>query len=248
MIYVLSGGTTSKKLPEFTYDGTYALIDDGEGNWRIKFLSSGKLKLTKLNSARNGIDVFCVGGGGGGGRYGGGGAGGFTNTERGIVPTENTEYEIVVGAGGTPASDTKYQSNAGGETSAFGIKASGGGGGWGSEASGNPKGGGYGGSGGEKNGGNTGGGGDGSDAGGRGQRNYPGPNGETGTTRAFGEESGDLYSGGGSGWTGSGVGGNGGGGSSTYVNGVENSGGGGAGAYPGGTGGSGIVIIRNRRS
>ena len=83
-----SGGTG---LPEFTYTGTYNLIDDGNGDWRIKFLTSGKLIFTKLGAAANGIDVFLVGGGGGGAngslvvKLGGGGAGGYTNTKTVLV-------------------------------------------------------------------------------------------------------------------------------------------------------------------
>lgn len=48
--------------PKFTYTGTYEYIDDGDGNWRIKFLSSGT--FTPLKDMT--IDVFLVGGGGGG--------------------------------------------------------------------------------------------------------------------------------------------------------------------------------------
>ena len=49
--------------PKFTYTGTYECIDDGGGNWRIKFLSSGV--FTPLKDMT--IDVFLVGGGAGGG-------------------------------------------------------------------------------------------------------------------------------------------------------------------------------------
>ena len=44
-------------------DGTYQVLDDGGGNWRIKFLSSGT--FTPLKNMV--IDVFLVGGGGGAG-------------------------------------------------------------------------------------------------------------------------------------------------------------------------------------
>lgn len=43
-------------------DGTYQVRDDGDGNWRIKFLSSGT--FTPLKNMV--IDAFLVGGGGGG--------------------------------------------------------------------------------------------------------------------------------------------------------------------------------------
>ena len=48
--------------PKFTYTGTYEYIDDGGGNWRIKFLTSGVFRPLKKMTA----DVFLVGGGGGG--------------------------------------------------------------------------------------------------------------------------------------------------------------------------------------
>ena len=49
--------------PKFTYTGTYEYIDDGGGNWRIKFLTSGTLTLKNKIT----VDVFLAGGGGGGG-------------------------------------------------------------------------------------------------------------------------------------------------------------------------------------
>ena len=61
MIFNLTTPAVSK-LPKFTYTGTYSLIDDGNGNWRIKFLSSGKFTPAKDMT----VDVFIVGGGGGG--------------------------------------------------------------------------------------------------------------------------------------------------------------------------------------
>lgn len=69
------GEVTSDGFPEFTYTGNYSFIDDGEKNWRIKFLTSGVLTFTKLGNAKNGIDVFCVGGGSAN-SYDGGGCGG----------------------------------------------------------------------------------------------------------------------------------------------------------------------------
>lgn len=47
---------------DFTYTGEYLLIDDNDGNWRIKFLTSGT--FTPLDNIM--IDSFLVGGGGGG--------------------------------------------------------------------------------------------------------------------------------------------------------------------------------------
>ena len=97
-------------------DGTYQVLDDGGGNWRIKFLSSGT--FTPLKNMV--IDVFLVGGGGGAGSsYCGEGGAGYTTTVRSVVLTANTAYSIVVGAAGTNGNP----SSAGGETTAFTASA-----------------------------------------------------------------------------------------------------------------------------
>ena len=44
--------------PVFTYSGNCSVIDDGSGNWRVKFLNSG----TIVFNANISIDVFLVGG------------------------------------------------------------------------------------------------------------------------------------------------------------------------------------------
>ena len=72
-------------------DGTYQVLDDGSGNWRIKFLSSGT--FTPLRNMV--IDAFLVGGGGPGGKRTGtggaaGGGSGYTTTVRSIVLAANT--------------------------------------------------------------------------------------------------------------------------------------------------------------
>lgn len=233
-------------IPDFTYTGDYSIVNDADeeitetqGDWKIRFLTSGTLTFTTLNSAKSGIDVFCVGGGGGGGN--GGGGGGYTNTARNIALTETT-YEITVGAGG---------SGTGGASSAFGLVAAGGypknGDNNGCGGNGGSGGGSWNDGGAGKNGGSDGGNGSGSTSyytGGKGQKSVAGPNGETGTTREFGESSATLYSGGGAGngASGLGTGGSGGGGGKSGAA-KANTGGGGA----GGKGGSGIVIIRNKR-
>lgn len=56
------GGGAWVGIPNFTYTGTYETVDDGDGNWRIKFLTSGIFTLLKPKQLL--IDVFCVGGGG----------------------------------------------------------------------------------------------------------------------------------------------------------------------------------------
>ena len=233
-------------IPAFTYTGDYEIVNDADelitssnDNWKIRFLTSGTLTFDALNGAESGIDVFCVGGGGGGGN--GGGGGGYTNTARNVILTETT-YEIVVGAGG---------SGTGGTSSAFGLLAAGGypkgGTNNGCGGNGGSGGGSWSDSGAGKNGGSDGGNGSGSTStytGGKGQKNTAGPNGETGTTREFGEADATLYSGGGAGngASGLGSGGSGGGGGKSGAA-QANTGGGGA----GGKGGSGIVIIRNKR-
>lgn len=220
---------------------------------QLEFIESGTLTLKTDMLA----DVFIVGGGGAG-RYGGGG-GGYTKTIRGVQLTAGTEYPIVIGSGGVGATTTSAYSTDGGESSAFGYSASGG---VASGKSSNDKtklAGGAGGSGGGSGassdygskGGNGGSNGfDGSSAG------TSGGVGQGYTTRAFEEENGTLYAGGGGGMAKStsytfGLGGEGGGGDAMYEGDAQadpNTGGGGGGTYVSGGskrgGGSGIVIIR----
>ena len=232
--------TVRSYLPTYTYSGSAQLIDDGNFNWRLKLLTSGRLTFSHLGSGASAVDVFLVGGGGGGWygpSQGGGGGGGYTATSD-VALAVGTEYSIVVGAGGNQAN--------GGDTKAMGVTASGG-------KRGGPAGFCAGGSGGGYAGGN--GGSDGSDGG-------PGGQGQGTTTREFGEASGALYAGGGGGGKadrnppGGAPGGDGGGGHGGWggaptapAPGTTNTGGGGGGNYSGdpGAGGSGIVIIRNHR-
>lgn len=237
-------------LPAFEYTGTYEYIEDGGGNWRIKFLTSGVFKpLKKLT-----IDAFYVGGGSAGChdlRGAQGGAGGYTLTVKKIVLSANTEYPVVVGAGGTFVSRPTMQGgsigNAGEASSAFGYSANGGG----ANTYVLDLSVGSGGSGGayvNTNGTKVNGGSDGSDGG-------NGSKGQGTTTREFGEAGGDLYSGGGAAYfnsTYNASAGEGGGGK--YANGPQpgetNKGGGGCGvgaSSNSASGGSGIVIIRNAR-
>lgn len=107
----------SSGLPEFTYTGNCVLIDDGKRNWRIKFLTSGTLRFTKLSGS---LDVCLVGGGAGGltaGKAAGGG--GRTLTQAAIVVQTDTDYVITVGAGGAAGVD-------GGDSEAFNLSAAGG--------------------------------------------------------------------------------------------------------------------------
>ena len=251
----------NEAIPKFIYTGDCEVIDDGNGNWKIKFLTSGTLTLISLGTAENGIDAFLVGGGGGGGignttvYGGGGGGGGYTTTIKGINLSINTPYSIIVGLGGTS------QSN-GGQTFAFDVTVNGG-------SAGSTYSGGSGGSGGGsgayyRSSGSLNSSKGGTD-GANGAYGISSGVGQGTTTREFGEEEGTLYSAGGGGSeaayfnfgnsaAGDSSGGSGGG--CTGEDAPANFGGGGGGAdrrhdgcglLLGGYGGSGIVIIRNAR-
>ena len=221
-------------MPLFTYTGEYELVNEDSLDWKIKFLTSGTLIFPELVPV---LDVFLVGGGGAGYLNSGstvgtaGGGGGYTKTVKKVIALSRTEYNIVIGSGGSSSGA------AGKESSAFGYIAAGGKGAYNIT-------GGKGGSGGAAgngttvgvtqggtNGGN--GGSTSSWSGGKGQIAVPGPNGETGNTREFGEDSGDIYS----------YGGNGGGNRFSPL--PDNKGYGGSGNRKGWQkGGSGVVIIR----
>ncbi len=95
----LSRGFTEE---DFTFTGSKTWVDDGDGNWRLKFTSSGTFTPKK----RVKIDIFLVGGGGGGRNsvkrvnQGGGGAGGYTGTWLNVSLSAHRAYTITVGAGG----------------------------------------------------------------------------------------------------------------------------------------------------
>lgn len=226
----MAGGGTSGGLPEFEYTGAYTLLDDGDGNWRIKFLTSGT--LTFMDIKQSVIQLFLVGGGAGGSfspwdYTGGGGGAGYTKTVGGLSVSKSVSYEIVVGAGGAMATS-------GGTTSAFGYSANGG-----TVSAANSVNGGNGGSGGGAGSSSSGqpGGTDGGN--GTGWSSYTGGTGQGTTTREFSEAAGTLYATGGHGgpWS---------------ENAMPNTGNGGDGALAAqssaASGGSGIVIIRNQRA
>lgn len=210
------GSSASPVAPllDFTYTGNYETIDDGNGDWRLRLLTSGTLTFLTQQV----VDLFAVGGGGGGANYqggmvgpgggqpdtgtwstsGGGGGGGYTTTVTEETMIANHAYTVNIGAGGTAGQD-------GGATSMDStISASGGKKG----ASTSDGSGGAGGSGGGRgsmretyfdgsdaftvnasNGGSNGGNGEGT-SGGTGQGT---------TTREFGEPDGTLYGSGGAG-------------------------------------------------
>lgn len=231
--------------PKFTYTGTYEYIDDGAGNWRIKFLSSGV--FTPLKDMT--IDAFLVGGGGAGGYRSGtvsssahasGGGSGYTKTAKSVTLHKGTQYNIVIGNGGT-------MGTAGGNTEAFGETANGGmPGNFSTTASLTTGGDGGSGGGGASRSSSTlpgAGGSDGADGAASGSTS--GGKGQGTTTREFGESTGDLYAAGGGGKNEAGTspGGDGGGGEGG-VDAEANTGSGG-GALK--SGGSGIVVIRKHK-
>ena len=120
----LYAGWTYVGSPLYTYTGESTFIDDGNGNWRIKFLTSGTLTFT--NMASTNIDVFCVGGGGGGGSQpqtgtgGGGGGGGYTKTTSNVAITLGSSFYVTIGEGGAA------NGGRGGTTSFLSVSAAGG--------------------------------------------------------------------------------------------------------------------------
>lgn len=250
-------------LPEFTYTGDFEIVNDSDepitvsqGNWKIRFLTSGTLTFTSLNGAENGIDVFLVGGGGGGGRAAGGG--GYTKTLKAVKVSVGTAYLIEVGAGGVAGVGNNKAGGSGGMSNAFGASANGGEANT-SVSSFRGSNGGSGAGAGSTNGNGGKGGSDGSDGFHRNGTHQDSGTGQGTTTREFGESGGKLYAGGGGGCTttssNGGAGGDGGGGdggntSGGATSGETNTGSGGGGAAnnkAGGSGGSGVVIIRNAR-
>lgn len=254
--YFISTGQTVElvveALPIYTFTGQHQLIDDGNGHWRIKFLSSGVLEWL---SGESEIDVFLVGGGGGGGYSiaGAGGGGGYTKTVKKITLKVGDRISVEIGAGGAPseyfAGSGHAQGRQGGQTKFGEYSVSGGTGGQ-TSTSGTPTGYGVGGNGGSGGGGagyskGGDGGTDGSSGGNAVVSGGTGGTGGTGqgsTTREFGEPGGEVYANGGAGgalngsvgsnYSGAGYG-NGGKGNKQY--GSANS------------GRSGIAIIRNAR-
>lgn len=270
--YFWTSGQVVNVIPEtkpvYEYSGKHEYIDDGDGNWRIKFTTSGKLRW--LSSITK-IDIFGVGGGGGGGGTtstyggsGGGGGSGYTKTVKLVEITNNQEIDVVIGAGGRASS-------AGGTTTFGSILSVNGGQPGGTSSSSDDDANARGGNGGSGGGPacllNVMGGGPGFDgkSGKKISNSYitvKGGRGQGTTTREFGESDGPLHAGGGQGmWqydqsvpAGSGPAGH------TGTNGNAHPtyrpgrggggyGGGGGGSLQaaGGAGSAGVVIIRNSR-
>lgn len=225
--------TIANWKPTYTYTGNASFLDDGGYNWRIKCLTSGTLNFTSLGRASS-IDVFCVGGGAGGSggvnSYQPSGSGGYTTTASNKTIQLNTNYPVVIGAGGAGNNSNVN----GGTSSAFSVVAAGG----------EYKKGGSGGcaywNGAEDNGYGSPGtdGGDGHE--GLDKYNRTWATGQHTTTREFGDSTATLYASGGGNPDTALSGGAGG------VN-TGNGGGSPGGYWAGQNGGSGIVVIRNHR-
>lgn len=224
------------------------------GGFRVHtFTSSGSFDVT--GEAPVTVEALLVaGGGGGGGDLGGGGGGGGVLSITASVT--DGSYAIVVGAGGTAGT-------VGGNSTAFGSTAHGGGGGGDNGTAGDAGGSGGGGGADSNTGGSgtsgegyrggtggledeSGGGGGGAGAVG-GNGGYPGSGGNGGAGRASSISGTLTYYGGGGGGDGyadPGGGGLGGGGDAGSAGTANTGGGGGASSTGGKTGGSGIVIVR----
>jgi len=117
--YSCANTTVGSEPYKFKYTGNCQIVDDGDDNWRIRFLTSGDLTFSDTRD----VNVFMVGAGGSGycdvmGSYdtwgcGNGGGGNHTVMNYSIVA--DTKYTITIG-----------QPN-GGSTTAFGKTVTGGG-------------------------------------------------------------------------------------------------------------------------
>ncbi len=209
----------------FTYTGAYETEGNLEGNFVIRFKTSGTLTITSHGNNTSGLyDVFAVGGGAGGGsgakttRSPRGGCGGYTNTKKKISTSLNTSYNIVIGSGGARGtaygSETEYYGGDGGLSSGLGNNANGATtvkSIWGNQPDSKSYITGYGGSGGGGPAGYNSNGGSGGSDGSDGEKSpyytqylssysyYLNGKGQGSTTREFGETSGKLYAGGGGG-------------------------------------------------
>ena len=127
-VFKVQNGKTYKNNTETSSGLPFSITTSGtlKHTWQIKFTKSGTLKF-QLFPLRK-IDVFCVGGGGGAcasnGWNGIGGGGGYTKTGLNKSVTLNTNYSIVIGAGGKGINLGTAKD--GGASSAFSVTANGG--------------------------------------------------------------------------------------------------------------------------
>ena len=112
-------------IPYFTYSGRCMLKNDGNGNWRIGFITSGvfipstdiEVDLFLCGAGAGGqsgkrtstVNAYGKGGNDGGSHYGStgystyaghGGGGGYTATHKSITLIKGVEYPVIIGAGG----------------------------------------------------------------------------------------------------------------------------------------------------
>jgi len=136
--YSCANGSAGSSPYDLEYGGNCTVINDEDGNWRVKLLSTGTNTLTLRKTTA--VDVFLVGGGGGSGAVtynvnysSAGGAGGYTTTQKNVILDGGTSYSVTVGGGGAPVYGTAYSGGASsivvGDTT---YSAAGGGGGTGS--------------------------------------------------------------------------------------------------------------------
>lgn len=116
----------------FTYTGSYATEGNLEGNFVIRFKTSGTLTIGDLGNTASKIDIFMVGGGASGGvgydmggsyNMGGhGGGSGYTKTVKSLSITKGNIFKIIIGAGGesTPYSNEDYVPGNNGGITSFG--------------------------------------------------------------------------------------------------------------------------------
>jgi hypothetical protein len=146
-------GTPSSNAISKTVVGlpTGGTITSSGGYRYHKFTSSGTFTVPAGFSA-TAAALIVAGGGGANGHLAGGGGGGGVLEQSPISVTTQT-YSVVVGAGGSPASDISYSATNGSNSSVFGFSAIGGGASGASSTNGSS--GGSGGGGGGSNGGSA---------------------------------------------------------------------------------------------
>ena len=118
---ILGSGMSASIPPiDFTYTGScqieYDNVQDGNTTklaFTLKLLTSGTLNIKSMKT--NFTDVYVIGGGGGGGaggvsngKGGGGGAGAYLEKSINIALQKNTDYPVVIGAGGAGGVVEKY--------------------------------------------------------------------------------------------------------------------------------------------
>jgi len=101
--YQCSNAQSGSSSYEFMYTGKCTVIDDGNGNWRVRLLSNGDVTVSEDSI----VDIFLVGGGGGGANGTGSassgcgaGGGGYTTNVKNITLSSSEIYSVTIGTGG----------------------------------------------------------------------------------------------------------------------------------------------------